>query len=886
MTVGIALLSLNTLALMIDPPHVVQAAPPDRAPASGHSPGAPPAVLRGLSVATPPPSAPPPPPAPARPRLPAVDGEVFHPDRLVPYFTSGPAVTALGLLKLGKAADAASALAAAAAAATGEDAVRLRFLHAHALAAAGRHAEAAVRFEASVAEYPALADVARYHAARGYFHARQHEPARRLLATLPAEGPLRVRALILLGHVERRARRLPDAQAAYERYLREAPAAAPRVEALFRLAEVLLALPEPPHARAVGLLQEVEADAAGTDLGNQARALLASTLREVAPPRLRQQLARPRCDLLLRRSLALAKAKRLEAAARDLAAARRAGACAPEAVCPVAGTVGRLLARGKQPRPAHAALQVAVAACRRARRPDDLARITYALGKVTASLGRATEAAALLERLAREHPLHSYADDALMQAASLRAGAGQPARADRLVREVPRRFPAGDQALDAIWQLAAGALARGATAEARTHLQAAVDLPAEASAEDLHGRELYWLGRVEERLGNAAAAREAFARVEQRFPLGWYAGLARVRRTALGGAPAARPAPAPADASATWRLGPDPVFRSPGFGRALELARLGLAAGAAEELRALGLGAPAGPTDLPGTEAATAAPPVRPATAPADASALDEDLATVPSSPAVRQAAEQERLWAAVAILDRAGDHARSHWLVRTALPGFRRHAPTGARAEPWRLAYPRAWAALLEPAARANGVPASLLYGLVREESTFNPTLVSHAGAVGLTQLLVSTAGRFRVRGTPAPDRAALKDPERNVLIGARYLGWLIRRFGGHVALAVAAYNAGENRVAEWLVARGHLPLDEFVEAIPFKETRHYVRRVLGSALAYQGLAPSVGEAPLELTPAFPTDVVARAPGWVREARRWKRPAKRPAKARRQRAR
>jgi soluble lytic murein transglycosylase len=176
-----------------------------------------------------------------------------------------------------------------------------------------------------------------------------------------------------------------------------------------------------------------------------------------------------------------------------------------------------------------------------------------------------------------------------------------------------------------------------------------------------------------------------------------------------------------------------------------------------------------------------------------------------------------------------------------------------------------------------------ALLYGLVREESTFNPTLVSHAGAVGLTQLLVATAARFKGRGEKAPDRVALKEPERNAAIGARYLGWLLRRFGGHVALAVAAYNAGENRVAEWLVARGSLPLDEFVEEIPFKETRHYVRRVLGSALAYEALGPAgSSEAPIPLPSTFPSDVVAKAPGWVREARRWKRPAKRAARAKR----
>jgi soluble lytic murein transglycosylase len=91
-----------------------------------------------------------------------------------------------------------------------------------------------------------------------------------------------------------------------------------------------------------------------------------------------------------------------------------------------------------------------------------------------------------------------------------------------------------------------------------------------------------------------------------------------------------------------------------------------------------------------------------------------------------------------------------------------------------------------------------------------------------------------------PPPDRAALMEPATSIRIGAAYLGELLGRFGGSPALALAAYNAGEGAVGRWRTAGAGLPLDEFVEEIPYDETRGYVKRVLRSYASYRLLSGS----------------------------------------------
>jgi len=127
--------------------------------------------------------------------------------------------------------------------------------------------------------------------------------------------------------------------------------------------------------------------------------------------------------------------------------------------------------------------------------------------------------------------------------------------------------------------------------------------------------------------------------------------------------------------------------------------------------------------------------------------------------------------------------------------------------------------------------VPLSLLLGVAKQESRFQSDVRSVVGAAGLLQLMPETAAELA--GRPLSD-AELDDPGRNALLGGRYLRQLLQRWSGDSLLAVASYNAGPNAVADW-VPQGKRRLAEvWVEAIPYPETRHYVKTVLGNTWSF----------------------------------------------------
>ena len=141
--------------------------------------------------------------------------------------------------------------------------------------------------------------------------------------------------------------------------------------------------------------------------------------------------------------------------------------------------------------------------------------------------------------------------------------------------------------------------------------------------------------------------------------------------------------------------------------------------------------------------------------------------------------------------------------------------------------------------------MPASLLFGLIRQESVFAENAKSRSGALGLMQVMPST-GRLLYRKENGKGRPDLNDPDANLRLGARYLRQLLDAFPGDTAAALAAYNAGPGRVRAWKKASGLAPEDEFLESIPFGETRLYVKRVL----FYQGSYAALYGLPLEDAP------------------------------------
>ncbi len=164
--------------------------------------------------------------------------------------------------------------------------------------------------------------------------------------------------------------------------------------------------------------------------------------------------------------------------------------------------------------------------------------------------------------------------------------------------------------------------------------------------------------------------------------------------------------------------------------------------------------------------------------------------------------------------------------------------------------AYPAAFPEQIARAAERTGLDPYLMLAVMRRESLFKPDVRSAAGAVGLLQLLPATARRAAVvLGRPAPRDEQLVDPATAIDLGGWYLSELVGRFGDP-AVALAAYNAGPRAALPWAVRGAGRSIDEWVEDIPYRETRRYVKVVVGAWSAYRILAG--GSAP-RLAPTVP---------------------------------
>jgi soluble lytic murein transglycosylase len=285
--------------------------------------------------------------------------------------------------------------------------------------------------------------------------------------------------------------------------------------------------------------------------------------------------------------------------------------------------------------------------------------------------------------------------------------------------------------------------------------------------------------------GSPGRARERLRRAALTAGDGWYGWLARRRLERLGAVP-----PAPTSGEAPW---PGPV--DPG-----SLARLRSASAL------LALGRRAGAVQVLEAEA--------------------------------RRATSRATAEEACRLATFAGEPAAALRVARDLLG-------VTPRTERW--LYPIAFEDQLAASARDAGIEEALLLALVRRESGFVPTVRSSVGAVGLGQLLPGTAERLGVLAGLATDPAQrLTEPTTNLPLAALYLGLLQDRFGSDVA-AVAAYNAGPLPPAAWATSRAGQPLDEWVENVPYKETRVYLKNVLSAREVYRRL---IGRPPV-LDPA-----------------------------------
>jgi len=355
------------------------------------------------------------------------------------------------------------------------------------------------------------------------------------------------------------------------------------------------------------------------------------------------------------------------------------------------------------------------------------------------------------------------------------------AAAEAAYRSVERHAPTAAQRSAASWRLAWLAWRRGDVAQAASELERFSSDVADP-ADRARGR--YWLARAWERLGRTQG-REQLARIANEEPFSYYGWRAATR--AESSAPAGRDV---ASAPATKPPAASPL--PPATLRRIQiLLEAGLDERATVEIQPLG-GASA-------------------------------DAAT--------------RLVLAQLLVEAGRFHLAQRLVVARDVESLARRPAPGEEAL-WWMAWPTAYDATVERAARAHGVDPALVYAIMREESGYQPDALSVVGARGLTQIMPDTGRRLAADlGAAAFDPAELFVPERNLELGAFYLSQLLARFDGRMSAAIASYNAGPEAVARWLAADAGREDDEWVESIPYDQTRSYVKRVLRSLNVYRAL-------------------------------------------------
>jgi len=227
--------------------------------------------------------------------------------------------------------------------------------------------------------------------------------------------------------------------------------------------------------------------------------------------------------------------------------------------------------------------------------------------------------------------------------------------------------------------------------------------------------------------------------------------------------------------------------------------------------------------------------------------ALDELKAaasTAPNSPRVNLA---------IAKIFRAqNDNVQALNYLKRSYPDYSQMRPEEMRRDEWDVFYPLQYWDIIKQESRARSLDPYQVAGLIRQETVFNPRAVSPARAYGLMQLVVPTAVTTARRA--GVDRAitmdSLFEPRLNIQLGTAYFKDQIDKYG-RIEYVAAAYNAGPNRVVQW---RASLPLqiDEWQEAVPFRETRLYIQGVVRNSLQYRRLYDDNGN--------FRAEVGARA--------------------------
>jgi soluble lytic murein transglycosylase len=424
---------------------------------------------------------------------------------------------------------------------------------------------------------------------------------------------------------------------------------------------------------------------------------------------------------------------------------------------------------------------------------DAEAQRLYILGEVAWAQNDNGDFYQSVEQLRKAGPTSQWLELALLSVANLHLVHHEYDQALDAYRELQERFPTGARASYAHWKAAWLTLRQGRNEQAKKQFEEQIAIypnGAEVPAA------LYWRARLAEEDNQPAMARAFSEMLSLRYRNYYYAELGRERLGKLGTSP---------DTSEHYAL-LDHVPPLEGS------TRITLSDPPADDLHVqkaelLGNG---GLIDF----------------------AVRELQAAAANNGGTWQPAETAQLY-----LD-TGHYDRAIELMKHSAPNyFALDIPDLPRAY-WEALFPKPYWMDLKKSSLATGLDPYLVASLIRQESEFNPNAVSRANAVGLMQLLPKT-GKVVAKEAKLKRYSAsqLYTPAVNLELGTRYFRGMVDKFGGSFEYALAAYNAGSDRVDDWLSQGKYRDPQEFVESIPFTETREYVQAILRNANVYKQL-------------------------------------------------
>ena len=427
---------------------------------------------------------------------------------------------------------------------------------------------------------------------------------------------------------------------------------------------------------------------------------------------------------------------------------------------------------------------------------DAEAQRLYLLSETERSTSDEEAVQRTLNELRQFGPSSPWLEQALLSAGNMYLLKRDYDRAIDYFRELQERFPGGSHSSYAHWKAAWLAFRQGRNDEARKGFEDQIALFPD-SAEIPNA--LYWRGRLAEEEGNPAMARAFYQKLSDRYRNYYYAELGRDRLKSLPADAASKEDPvhyALLDrVSPLSTHGKITAVDPPDDNLRVERARL-LSNGALADMAVRELQAAAS------EEGGTWAPP------------------------------EMARVY------QDGGRYDRGIEIMKRSTPNYFAVDIPDLPRPYWEALFPKAYWPDLRKYSVANGLDPYLVASLIRQESEFNTLAISHANAVGLMQLLPKTgktvARQVKLKGYSAPQ---LYTPAVNLELGTRYFKEMVDKYNGQFEYALAAYNAGTDRVGDWLGQGHYRDPQEFVESIPFTETREYVQAILRNANVYRQL-------------------------------------------------